>query len=83
MSDFNEISEILNHENFKVVDLGEKFNSYKTLYEQNRLSKDEFEELLYDLTDLEEIKIQAESMEERILLEKTARFLFNIASSFF
>lgn len=77
---FENFQQILQHDNDKIKDMGEKAQMYHNSYENNMLSCDEYQELIEDITDTNKIKKQAENMNEKILLEQASIFIQNIFS---
>jgi hypothetical protein len=78
MAEFNKLKDFMESDDPFIQELGRKAKAYTDAYDQGRLSSVEYQELMEDLTDLERINYEAQSMEHKAQLEKAVRALLSI-----
>lgn len=78
MDEFKKLNDFLHNDDPFIQELGRKAKAYSDAYNQGRMSSDEYQQLMEDLTDLERINYEAQSMEHKAQLEKAVRALISI-----
>lgn len=76
----NFLSEYVSSENKAINDLAKKATEYQALYNDNKMSKEEYVELLNDLKSMNIITENAEALKQKEALNSALDNLIKIAS---